>query len=214
MNANLTAGGWRRRPPLFLRSPALPGESGSPDAAASTPHAPPSLTRSSPWSGSRWARCTHKRSADSVRSELAGDRADTAALVQHQPDRLRTKFIGELPPCSATPRTLGCHRGHRIHLSEDVHETGSSPYRLFAPGVLRRSWPSPTTSKSELNQRAERCAPSTARQFEGSFRAAGERPWLSRGWSSSSREPQDPPMPAISIPALRRVELLLVPRPS
>jgi hypothetical protein len=58
--------------------------------------------------------------------ETAGSRADSLALVEEQTDRLCFKFVIE--PSARAPAFGGlCHRsGHRIHLSEDVHQTGSS----------------------------------------------------------------------------------------
>jgi hypothetical protein len=64
--------------------------------------------------------------------EVARDARNALALVEHEPDRLRFEVVIESPAGPA----LGCvcHRsGHRIHLSEDVHETESSPLWIVAP---------------------------------------------------------------------------------
>ena len=52
-------------------------------------------------------------------------RAHALALIEHEPDGLSLEVVIELPARPALGSV--CHRsGHRIHLSEDVHETGSS----------------------------------------------------------------------------------------
>src|SRR5688572_16911217 len=59
--------------------------------------------------------------------EVARDRADALAFVEHQPDSLRFEVVIE-PATRSSPLGRLCHRcGHRIRLSESVHETGSSP---------------------------------------------------------------------------------------
>ena len=52
--------------------------------------------------------------------ELAGHRIDAFALVDHEPHGLLLKFFGELPTRASACGV--CHRGHRIRLSESVHE--------------------------------------------------------------------------------------------
>jgi hypothetical protein len=58
--------------------------------------------------------------------ELAGDGAHGLAFVEDQPNRRFLQVVIELP-AGAPARLASGHAGHRIHLSEDVHETGSSP---------------------------------------------------------------------------------------
>src|SRR5207247_10206418 len=61
--------------------------------------------------------------------EIAGDGADALAFVEHQPDRLRLEVVIE-PATRPSPFGGLFHgRGHRIRLSESVHETGSSTLR-------------------------------------------------------------------------------------
>src|SRR5262245_61073180 len=63
--------------------------------------------------------------------EVTGDTAHPLALVEHAPASLGLEVVIKSPACPALGRV--CHRsGHRSRLSEDVHETGSSP------GVCRR----------------------------------------------------------------------------
>src|ERR1051325_8520533 len=61
--------------------------------------------------------------------EIAGDGRNRLAVLEDQADRLGFELVVKLP---ARPALGGvCHRsGHRIHLSEDVHETGSIPPRF------------------------------------------------------------------------------------
>ncbi len=61
--------------------------------------------------------------------EIAGHARNALALVEHQTHGLGLEVVIKLP--ARAPGLLGSvgHRsGHRIHLSEDVHETGSSPH--------------------------------------------------------------------------------------
>src|SRR5688500_9313155 len=58
--------------------------------------------------------------------EIAGHRADWFAFVNHQSDGLSFEFIIELPTRAPAWRGLGHRCGHRIRLSEDVHQSGSS----------------------------------------------------------------------------------------
>ena len=58
--------------------------------------------------------------------EIAGRRGHDLALVEDQPHRPGLEFVTEAASGSF-PFRLG-HRGHRIRLSESVHETGSSPW--------------------------------------------------------------------------------------
>ena len=81
------------------------------------------------------ARFTHSRNGDLGQIQVAGHGRDALALVEHQPDGLGFEVVIKLP---ARAPALGgvCHRsGHRIHLSEDVHQTGSSP---TVTGAARR----------------------------------------------------------------------------
>ena len=64
--------------------------------------------------------------------QLAGDGTDRLVFVEDQANGAFLELVRELPayaPASGIFR----HAGHRIHLSEDVHETGSSP-----PGVSKK----------------------------------------------------------------------------
>ena len=63
------------------------------------------------------------RTASDEQREGADYLADRLALVEHQPDRARLELIGELSPRSTRP-DCSCHGGHRIRLSECVHEFG------------------------------------------------------------------------------------------
>src|ERR1700687_5814168 len=60
--------------------------------------------------------------------EIPRRRADRLPFLEHEPDGPGLKLLTESPT-----RTLGlfvCHCGHRIRLSESVHEIGSSPNAL------------------------------------------------------------------------------------
>src|SRR5215510_7619461 len=59
--------------------------------------------------------------------KIAGNARDAFAFVEHQSHGLRLEFVIE-PPALASSRfrSVGHGSGHRIHLSEDVHEIGSS----------------------------------------------------------------------------------------
>jgi hypothetical protein len=59
--------------------------------------------------------------------DVTGDRADRLAVIQDHANGLAAKLLIELPAWAPTFPAFG-HSGHRIHLSEDVHETGSSHY--------------------------------------------------------------------------------------
>jgi hypothetical protein len=58
--------------------------------------------------------------------QLAGDSADRLPFVEDQPNGPRFELVSELPALTAGRLRIG-HAGHRIHLSEDVHEIGSGP---------------------------------------------------------------------------------------
>src|ERR1051325_11195788 len=68
--------------------------------------------------------------------EIAGDGRNRLAVLEDQADRLGFELVVKLP---ARPALGGvCHRsGHRIHLSEDVHETGSIPTCARSPMTRR-----------------------------------------------------------------------------
>ena len=55
---------------------------------------------------------------------------------RNQPDRSHLEFVIKLQAASPGLRCL-CHRGHRIRLSEGVHETGSSPKDQLSTSVMR-----------------------------------------------------------------------------
>ena len=60
--------------------------------------------------------------------EIAGRGADALALLEDQADRLRFEVVIEPSAWAPAPFRRLCHRcGHRIRLSESVHETGSIP---------------------------------------------------------------------------------------
>ena len=128
----VTGSASRRRPRLFLGSPARAA------AARFSFRSRASSSRSAVVSPVRPVRAIGARALHPLAQrrlgqiEIAGDGADALALVEHQPDRLGFEVVIELP---ARPSLRGlCHRsGHRIRLSEDVHETGSSPARDDVP---------------------------------------------------------------------------------
>jgi hypothetical protein len=60
--------------------------------------------------------------------EIAGGRTHGLALVQHEPDRLGVEVLVK-PPARPPASRRGGHSGHRIRLSEEVHEIGSSAWR-------------------------------------------------------------------------------------
>ena len=65
--------------------------------------------------------------------KVPSDRADAFAFVEYQPDGLRFKVVVE-PATRSSPLGSFCHRcGHRIRLSESVHETGSNAGRDVPP---------------------------------------------------------------------------------
>jgi hypothetical protein len=55
--------------------------------------------------------------------EVAGRGGDGLAFIEYQPDGAGFELVGET--ASRPLRCAFCHGGHRIPLSEDVHETGS-----------------------------------------------------------------------------------------
>lgn len=57
--------------------------------------------------------------------EVAGDGADGLAFIHDEPNRAGLELVRE-PPTEASGGLAAFHAGHRIHLSEDVHETGAS----------------------------------------------------------------------------------------
>ena len=62
--------------------------------------------------------------------QVAGHARDRPALVEDQPDRACLELVIKLPARTPGLR-CGCHRGHRICLSESVHKIGSSPLRVI-----------------------------------------------------------------------------------
>jgi hypothetical protein len=108
----------------FLRTPALPAESGFLSADGRAPHARPSSARSC--HGAIGARAIDPLAKGCLgQIEVARHTAHAPALVEHEPDRLGLEVVIESP---AGPALGGlCHRsGHPIRLSEDVHQTGSN----------------------------------------------------------------------------------------
>src|SRR5262249_1739756 len=66
--------------------------------------------------------------------EIPGHAPNALAFVEHQPAGLGFELVIELP--ARTPvlvGRVGHWSGHRIRLSEDVHQTGSSPPRCPMP---------------------------------------------------------------------------------
>ena len=61
--------------------------------------------------------------------KLPRDAANRLTFLKHQPHRSRLEHLCEPTPGRSRLRCV-CHRGHRIRLSERVHETGLSPARL------------------------------------------------------------------------------------
>ena len=78
-----------------------------------------------PFVRSARARSTQVRKADSVRSSSRATRPHCLAVVEHQPHGARLELLVKLPAWSPGLRRLE-HRGHRIRLSERVHETGGA----------------------------------------------------------------------------------------
>ena len=68
--------------------------------------------------------------------QLAGDGADRFALVEDQPYGAFLELFRE-PPAGSPAWLAWGHAGHRIHLSEDVHETGSTPRTLYLASASR-----------------------------------------------------------------------------
>ena len=58
--------------------------------------------------------------------EITRHAADASAVIEHQSDRLGLEVVIELPVRAQAFGSLCYRSGYRFHLSEDVHETGSS----------------------------------------------------------------------------------------
>jgi hypothetical protein len=63
--------------------------------------------------------------------ESAGDGAHRLGVVQDEAHRLGFEVVVKVPARAPAFRCSG-HSGHRIHLSEDVHEIGSSAKLRYA----------------------------------------------------------------------------------
>jgi hypothetical protein len=57
--------------------------------------------------------------------QIVGHRAHCLAVIENESDRLRLEVVVKPPARPPAFRRVD-HSGHRIHLSEDVHEIGSS----------------------------------------------------------------------------------------
>lgn len=76
--------------------------------------------------------------------QLTGCSADALALVEHQSNRAHLELVGELSPGpSSLPRCS--HSGHRILLSDSVHEIGGRP--LMHHSTRSASWCNATNGR-------------------------------------------------------------------
>ena len=93
-----------------------------------------SLTRRRPSGrsdpGAIGARALHPRAQGRLRQiKVARHGADALAFIENQPNGLGSEVVIE-PATGASPLGAACYRcGHRTRLSEDVHQTGSSPMK-------------------------------------------------------------------------------------
>ena len=179
MNANLIGSASRRRPPLFLGCRAPRRASDSLCGAAPAPRARPSSGRSAlraiglrpldPFAERRRRQIQSRATAPTVLPSSRTSR--TAPALNSSVNRRRDRRKG-LP---------GSHAGHRIRLSEDVHQTGSSPFRgqprrRTSAGSIRdarraNSQPSRPSSRAPRGPRAD-----PARQADANLKIAAARP--------------------------------------
>src|SRR5262245_11041102 len=79
-------------------------------------------------------RTTGESSSRIALSSAAGDGTCRLPLVEHQPHRLGLEVLVKLPAgAPALLGDVGHGSGHRIHLSKDVHESGSSAFLAGRP---------------------------------------------------------------------------------